>query len=1196
MAGMASGTRKDSDFVHLHVHSEYSMLDGAARVGEMLAEAQRLGQSAMAITDHGYLFGAFDFYSQAKKLGIKPIIGVEAYVTPGTSRFDQTRVRWGEAHQAADDVSARGAYTHLTLLSRTTQGMHNLFRLGSLASLEGQMGKWPRMDRELLETYSEGLIATSGCPSGEVQTRLRLGHYDEAVRAAGELQDVFGKENFFVEVMDHGLEIERRTVKDLLRLAETIGAPLVATNDLHYTRKEDAHAHEVLLAVQSGSTLDEPTYDQGGSRFAFGGDGYYVKSAEEMRRTWAELPEACDNTLLIAERCEVEFPTGANYMPRFPVPEGEDENSWFIKEVERGLQRRYRGNVPDDVRKQAEYETGVIVQLGFSGYFLVVADFIGWARDQGIRVGPGRGSAAGSMASYAMGITELDPLQHGLIFERFLNPERVSWPDVDVDFDERRRGEVIRYVTEKYGDDRVAQIVTYGTIKAKQALKDSSRVLGMPFAMGEKLTKAMPPAVMGKDIPLSGMYDPEHPRYAEAEEFRQVVQADPEAQRVLETARGLENLKRQWGVHAAGVIMSSEPLIDIIPIMKRPQDGAIITQFDYPTSEGLGLIKMDFLGLRNLTILDDALRNITANGKDAIELEDIPLDDKATYELLGRGDTLGVFQLDGGPMRALLRQMRPDNFEDISAVIALYRPGPMGMNSHTNYALRKNGLQPNTPIHPELEEPLAEVLDGTYGLIVYQEQVQKAAQVLAGYSLGQADLLRRAMGKKKKEILDKEFVPFEAGMTERGYSKAAIKAVWDTLVPFAGYAFNKAHSAGYGVVSYWTAYLKANYPTEYMAGLLTSVGDDKDKSALYLNECRRMGITVLPPDVNSSSALFTAVGADIRFGLTAVRNVGANVVDAIVRTREEKGDFTSFTDFLDKVPAVVCNKRTIESLIKAGAFDSLGHARRALLLVHEQAVESVIGVKRKEAEGQFDLFADLGGDDGPGFSVQVPDVPDWDKKQRLQFEREMLGLYVSDHPLSGLEHVLSAAADVSIATLNADEARPDGSTVVVAGLVTSLQRKMSKQGNPWAAVTLEDMEGSVEIMFFGETYLAYSTVLAEDAVIVVRGRVRRRDDAMQLQAMEVSLPDLSAVADAPVVVTLSEARCIPPVVERLREVISTHPGITELHLRVTRPGGRTTVLRAGEALRVERSPSLYGDLKALLGPGCLQSAQTPVGV
>ncbi|GEA88239.1 DNA polymerase III subunit alpha [Cellulomonas cellasea] len=1175
---MASG---GSDFVHLHAHTEFSMLDGAARVEDLFTEAERLGQTAMAITDHGYLFGAFDFWSRAKAHGIKPIIGIEAYLTPGTSRFDQTRVRWGEAHQASDDVSARGAYTHMTILSRTTEGMHNLFRLGSLASLEGQMGKWPRMDRELLSRYSQGLIATTGCPSGEVQTRLRLGQFDEAVRAAGEFQDIFGKEFFYVELMDHGLEIEQRVIKDLRRLAEVIDAPLVATNDLHYTRHEDSHAHEVLLCVQSGSTLADP------DRFKFDTDQFYLWSAEEMRRKWAELPEACDNTLRIAEQCEVEFNTNANYMPNFPVPAGEDEQSWFIKEVESGLQRRYKGAIPDDVRKQADYETGVITQLGFSGYFLVVADFINWAKAQGIRVGPGRGSAAGSMASYAMGITELDPLEHGLIFERFLNPERVSWPDVDVDFDERRRGEVIRYVTEKYGEDRVAQIVTYGTIKAKQALKDASRVLGFPFAMGEKLTKAMPPAVMGKDISLKGIYNPDDPRYAEAEEFRQVVQADPEAQRVLETARGLENLKRQWGVHAAGVIMSSEPLLDIIPIMRRPQDGAIITQFDQPSSEALGLIKMDFLGLRNLTILDDALENIEMNGKDPILIEEVALDDPPTYELLGRGDTLGVFQLDGGPMRSLLRQMRPDNFEDISAVIALYRPGPMGMNSHINYALRKNGLQQIEPIHPELAEPLEEVVGITHGLIVYQEQVQRAAQKLAGYTLGQADLLRRAMGKKKKEVLDKEFIPFQAGCRERGYSDKAIQAVWDVLVPFAGYAFNKAHSAAYGVVSYWTAFLKANYPTEYMAALLTSVRDDKDKSALYLGECRRMGITVLPPDVNSSSANFTAVGVDIRFGLTAVRNVGANVVDAIVRTREEKGAFTSFTDFLDKVPAVVCNKRTIESLIKAGAFDSLGHARRALLLVHEQAVDSVIGVKRKEAEGQFDLFADLGGDDeGPGFSVVIPDLPDWDKKQRLQFEREMLGLYVSDHPLSGLEHVLAAAADVAIATLNADEARPDGSTVVVAGLITSLQRKMSKQGNPWAAVTLEDMEGAVEIMFFGETYLAYSTALAEDAVVVVRGRVRRRDETMQLQAMEVSIPDVSAAADSPVVLTLPVSRCTAPVVERLREVLSTHPGVTEVHLRLTSPG-RATVMRLDEGLRVERSPSLFGDLKALLGPSCL---------
>ncbi|GII99481.1 DNA polymerase III alpha subunit [Sediminihabitans luteus] len=1180
---MPSATSSSTDdFVHLHVHTEYSMLDGAARLGDLFAETSRLGQKAIGTTDHGYVFGAFEFWSKATAANIKPIIGVEAYITPGTSRHDQTRVRFGDKGQESDDVSARGAYTHMTMWARNNTGLQNLFRASSLASLEGQMGKWPRMDRDLLETYSEGMIASSGCPSGEIQTRLRLGQWDEAVRVAGELQDVFGKENFYIELMDHGLDIETRVIKDLLRLSETVGAPLVATNDLHYVTREDAASQEALLCINSGSTLADP------DRFKFDGDGYYVKSAAEMRRTWAELPEACDNTLLIAEQCEVSFNTKANYMPNFPCPPGEDETSWFVKEIENGLRRRYPNGYSPEVRKQADYETEVIIQMGFPGYFLVVADFINWAKAQGIRVGPGRGSAAGSMASYLMGITELDPLEHGLIFERFLNPERVSMPDVDVDFDERRRSEVIRYVTEKYGDDRVAQIVTYGTIKAKQALKDSSRLLGFPFAMGEKLTKAMPPAVMGKDISLGGIFDEKDPRYAEAGEFRAVHQADPEAQRVVELARGIEGLKRQWGVHAAGVIMSSHPLIDIIPIMRRPQDGAVITQFDYPTCEGLGLIKMDFLGLRNLTILDDALENIVMNGKDPVEIETLTLDDPATYALLSRGDTLGVFQLDGGPMRALLRQMRPDNFEDVSAVIALYRPGPMGMNSHTNYALRKNGLQEVTPIHPELAEPLSVILDETHGLIVYQEQVQRAAQILAGYSLGQADLLRRAMGKKKKEILDKEFIPFQAGMRERGYSDAAIQAVWDVLVPFAGYAFNKAHSAGYGLVSYWTAYLKANYPTEYMAGLLTSVRDDKDKSALYLNECRRMHITVLPPDVNSSAANFTAVGSDIRFGLTAVRNVGANVVDAIVATREAKGAFTSFTDFLDKVPAVVCNKRTIESLIKAGAFDSLGHPRRALLVVHEQAVDSVIGVKRKEAEGQFDLFADLGAeaDDAMTFSVDVPQIPDWDKKQRLAFEREMLGLYVSDHPLSGLEHVLSRAADTSVATLMADEDRQDGSTVTIAGLVTSLQRKMSKNGNPWAAVTIEDLEGAVEVMFFGETYLAYSTILAEDQVVVLRGRVRRRDDTMQLQAMEVSLPDVSNVAETPVSVTLAASRCTQPLVERLREILSTHPGVTDVQLRLQQPG-RTTVVQLEPALRVEKSPALFGDLKALLGPSCL---------
>ncbi|HEY5822289.1 MAG TPA: DNA polymerase III subunit alpha, partial [Propionibacteriaceae bacterium] len=774
-------------FVHLHVHSEYSMLDGAARVGDLFAGCAEMEMPAIAVTDHGNLFGAYEFYKQSKPSGVKPIIGIEAYVTPKTHRSERKRVRWGDG--GGDDVSGGGAFTHMTLWSENNEGMHNLFRLGSLASLEGYFYK-PRMDRELLQTYAKGLIATTGCPSGEVQTYLRLGKYADALASAAEFKDLFGAENYFVELMDHGLSIENRVRQDLLRIAKDLQLPLVATNDLHYAKAADAKAHEVLLCVQSGSTMADE------KRFKFDGDTYYLKSPAEMRSLFSELPEACDNTLAIAERCNITFTEGnGTFMPRYPCPPGENEDSWFVKEVETGLRRRFPSGVPDAVRKQADFETQVIIAMGFPGYFLVVADFINWAKENGIRVGPGRGSGAGSMAAYAMRITDLDPLQHGLIFERFLNPDRVSMPDFDIDFDERRRGEVIRYVTDKYGEDRVSQIVTYGTIKAKQAVKDASRVLGSPFGMGERLTKAMPPPVMGKDVPLGKIFDSTHGRYGEGGEFRALYDSDHEVQKVVDTAKDLEGLKRQWGVHAAGVIMSSEPLIDIIPIMRREQDGAIITQFDYPTCESLGLIKMDFLGLRNLTVLDDAVGNIKLNRGFELVLEDLELDDVPAYALLGRGDTLGVFQLDGGPMRSLLRLMRPDNFEDISAVLALYRPGPMGVDSHTNYALRKNGRQEVKPIHPELEEPLSEILGTTHGLIVYQEQVMATAQKVAGYTLGQADLLRRAMGKKKKEILDAEYKPFSAGMAANGYSAEATKALWDVLVPFSDYAFNKAHTA-----------------------------------------------------------------------------------------------------------------------------------------------------------------------------------------------------------------------------------------------------------------------------------------------------------------------------------------------------------------------------------------------------------------
>jgi DNA polymerase-3 subunit alpha len=1162
-----------SSFAHLHVHTEYSMLDGAARVADLVAEVARQEMPAIAMTDHGNVFGAFDFYKQAKKVGVKPIIGIEAYVAP-ESRFEKKRVKWADGGE--DDVSGGGAYTHMTILAENNEGLSNLFRLSSLASLEGYYYK-PRMDRELLTQYSKGLIATTGCPGGEIQTRLRMGAFKEAMAAASDYRDIFGRENFFLEIMDHGIDIESRVKADLLKLGKELGLPLLATNDLHYTFHEDARSHEALLCVQSGSTLADP------KRFKFDNDEFYLKTPAQMRELFKEIPESCDNTLLIAERCNVTLREGENLLPRFEVPAGESEDSWLIKESERGLLERMGARVTDEHRSRLKYELDVMIKMGFPGYFLVVADLVTHAKKVGIRVGPGRGSAAGSLVAYALGITGLDPLEHGLLFERFLNPERISMPDIDLDFDERRRSEMIRYATTKYGEDRVAQIITYGTIKSKQAIKDSTRVLGYPYAIGEKLTKALPPSVMGKDISLAGVFDPSNDRYSEAGEFRNLYESDPDSKTVIDTAMGLEGLKRQWGVHAAGVILSREPLLDVIPIHRREADGSIITQFDMGACEATGLLKMDFLGLRNLSVLDDALLNIKANKGVDVVLEDLTLDDKKTFELLSRGDTLGVFQLDGGPMRALLRSMSPDSFQDISAVIALYRPGPMGENAHNNYADRKNKRKPVEPIHAELSEVLDEILGDTYGLIVYQEQVMAIAQKVAGFSLGRADLLRKAMGKKNKEILDKEYVPFEAGMKSNGFGNAAIKRLWDVLIPFSDYAFNRAHSAGYGVVSYWTAYLKANYPTEYMAALLTSVRDDKDKSALYLSECRRMGIQVLPPDVNESDAEYTPRGTDIRFGLAAIRNVGEGVVASIKSGRDAKGRYQSFGDFLAKVDAQVCNKKTIESLIKAGAFDSLGHTRKGLMAVYLEAIDSVIETKRAEAIGQFDLF---GGESATSVSNVALDIPEgeWEKAMLLSYEREMLGLYVSDHPLLGVEHVLRAGTDMSISELLDDGGHHD-QIVTIGGLITSVTRKVTRQGASWAVVTIEDLEGSLEALFFSNTYNQYALTLTEDRIVLIRGRVDKREDQVRFTALEMKSADVSAAPTGPLVITLPINQCTPPVVDRMKEILRSHPGKREVHLHLDENGMRTVMKL--ETL-ITSSPSLSADLKSILGPNCLQ--------
>jgi DNA polymerase III subunit alpha len=1191
-------------FVHLHVHTEYSMLDGAAKISKLAARAAELGMPAVAMTDHGNMFGAYEFQKVVTGAGLKPVIGIEAYIAP-QSRHHKQPVFWGtpdqkktnEATGLGGDISASGSYLHKTLLAVNAQGLRNLFRISSLASLEGHYRKWPRMDDELLEQYRDGIIATTGCPSGAIQTRLRLGQYEDALKTAAKYQDIFGKENYFLEIMEHGgIPIETSVRADLLRIAGHLGIPPLVTNDSHYVTEDQADAHDALLCVGTNSQMDDP------DRFKFSGRGYYIRTADEMRAldasdVWAD---GCRNTLLIAERVEsyAEVFKHRDLSAKFPVPDGETEMSWLRKETLAGAVRRYGDPVPAHVMERIEYELRVIEEMGFPGYFLVVADICKYARDNGIWVGPGRGSATGSMVAYVTGITELDPIEHSLIFERFLNPERISMPDVDLDFDERRRGDMIRYVTQKYGEDNVSLIITYMTIKSKAAVKDAGRILGYPFGLGEKITKAFPPAVQGKEIPLAAIHDKDNSRYAEAGELRVMYGEDPDVRKVIDTARGIEGLIRGTGVHAAGVILSSEPLIDVMPIHQRPDDGARITGFNGPDCESMGSLKMDFLGLRNLTVIGDAIENIKANRGIDLDMLTVGLDDTAAYELLAAGKTLGVFQLDSSMMRDLTKLMAPTRFEDVSAVLALGRPGPMEAKSHINYALRKSGQQKAAPVHPELAEALEPILGETHHLVVYQEQVMAIAQKLAGYTLGGADILRRAMGKKKKEEMDKQWALFSSGMKDNGYSAEATQAVWDVLLPFAAYGFNKSHTAGYGLVAYWTAYLKANYPAEYMAALLTSVGTNKDKMAVYLAESRRMGVKVLPPDVNESQLRFAAVGDDIRFGLGAIRNIGENVVDGIIRARQEQGRYTSFHDFLRKVPLVVCNKRVIESLIKAGALDGLGHPRQGMALIHDQAVDSVIEVKRNEAMGQDSLFDALDvAADSPArdaLEVVVPDS-EWDQSVMLGFEREMLGLYVSSHPLDGLEALLERSRDHGIADL-LDGAGGNG-TVKIAGIVTSVTKKVTKKGDLWALVGLEDHDAAIEVACFPQTYQLYSPVLNQDAVLAITGRVRTSETSegsttVSFSAENIEIIDVTAAQAAaglvqPVVLHVRTEKVTPDLATELRQILQAHPGSSPVHMRMASSGGNGVLVNL-TLFQVDPSSEFKSEIKSLLGPAALR--------
>ena len=1148
-------------FVHLHVHTEYSMLDGASRVDGLMARAAELEMPALAITDHGVMFGAIDFFQAGRKHGVKPIIGTELYVAPG-SRFTKGNRRQGDE-----------PYYHLTLLAENETGYRNLMKLVSRAYLEGYWYK-PRADRELLAEHAEGLIALSGCLGAEVNQQLLAGKRDAAVEAAAFYREVFGERNYFIELQDHDIPEQHATNGELIAIAKELSLPLVVTNDSHYTNQGDAEAHDVLLCIQTGSQLSDP------DRFKFKGDQFYVKSAAEMRALFPDHPETWQNTLEIGERCNVELEFGKHHLPRFPVPEGTTETQALRDKVYEGAARRYGTPLRDDVRDRLEMELGVIEQMGFPAYFLIVADLCDYARESRIRLGPGRGSAAGCAVAYCTGITDLDPIEHGLIFERFLNPERISMPDIDLDFDERRRGEMIRYARERYGDDRVAQIVTFSTIKAKAAIKDAARVLGYPYGFGDRLTKMMPPPVMGKDFPL------EEARKMSGE-LRAAWETEPDAKKVLDTALSLEGLRRQHSIHAAGVVISGEPITDHCPVLRVEADGEIVTQYDGIKVEEIGLLKMDFLGLRNLTVISDALLHIQATTGNSIVIEDLPLDDPKTYAMLAEGDTDGVFQLDSPGMKALVRLLKPDRFDDIVALLALYRPGPMSANLHTAYAERKHGRQKVDYPHPDLTE----VLEPTYGLLVYQEQVLEIAKRIAGFSLGEADMLRRAIGKKKKKEMEAQKSKFLDGCVAKGYPAQLGKDLWDHIAGFADYAFNKSHSAGYGLVSYQTAWLKANYPVEYMAALLTSVKNNKDRLPLYLHSCRTMGLTVLPPDVNTSELDFApaplsadGTGVAIRFGMSAVRQVGEAVVEAILEARRKHGTFTDFADFCEKVDAGCLNKRTLEALIKAGAFESLStperpHPRKGLLLSFEAIVEQALARKRAEAEGQFSLF-DSGGEDTPPELLETVTIPavEFDRKEKLAAEREMLGLYVSDHPLMGLERLLRDVSDGSIPTLLAGTAP----VVTAAGILTSKAKKFTKKGEPYVTGTLEDLEGGVEVMFFPQVFQQAGDLLAEDAILCVRGRLDNGDPP-KIIAMEVTEPDLSDATGAPVTLTLAPQQCTPTVVDRLKAVLAEHPGVVPVHLALRNGAKRTTRLRLGDGMCVTRTPGLYAELKSILG-------------
>lgn len=1062
-------------FTHLHVHTEYSLLDGAARIDKVVKRAAELGMTSLAITDHGVMYGVIDFYKACHKVGIKPIIGCEVYVAPHGRK---------ERIPGRDDKNR-----HLVLLAENEEGYHNIVRLVTLAQVEGFYYK-PRVDKTLLKQYSRGIIALSACLAGEVSEYLLGNQFESACQSALEYQEIFGKGNFYLEIQDHGIEEQRRVNAGMFKVHEETGIPLVATNDVHYVKREDAFVQDVLLCIQTGKNLTDA------SRMSFSSQEFFLKSEAEMKLLFGEHPEALENTTRIAQRCQVDFTFGNNYLPVFQVPEGYTLDTYLRQECLEAFPKYYPGKT-EEQKARLEYELGVISQTGFSGYFLIVADFCQYARTHGVEVGPGRGSAAASMVAYLLEITSVEPLQHDLLFERFLNPERISMPDIDIDFDPEGREHVIHYVTEKYGADKVCQIITFGTMAAKAAIRDVGRVLALPLARVDKVAKAIP-----SDIGMTL-----EKALAASPDLVKMVAEDPEIKRLYELAQAVEGMPRHVSTHAAGVVIAKDQLMSYLPLQKTSDGSFLMTQFPMKTVEEIGLLKMDFLGLRNLTILQVARRLIEETHGVALVLRNLPLDDEATYELLSSGNSTGVFQLESGGMRSVLKELKPTCFEDIIAVLALYRPGPM--DQIPEFIKRKHGAK-ITYLHPKLEP----ILRSTYGIIVYQEQVMQIARNLAGYSLGRADLLRRAMGKKKKEIMEEERQNFVYGLQDDdgewvisgalrlGLTEKDAGEIFDLMAKFAEYGFNKGHATAYSVISYQTAYLKAHYPQEFTAALLSTVMNSSDKVSFYIQDAKSLGIQVLPPDVQKSGVDFTIEGDGIRFGLGAVRNVGANVVEKIIQARQE-GPFTSLYDFCIRVDSKVLNKRVLESLLRAGAFSSLCGRAQGLLAL-DRVLEMALQRQKDRESGQISLF-DLA--DSVDEGVTLPEVPEFPEREVLNMEKEYLGLYLSGHPLSSVQDKLKTAISSDIMTCLEFE---EDKRVILGGLVTGCRTTVTKKGEMMASFVLEDLTSTIEVLVFPRVF-AQMSGLGNDQILIIEGKFNVREDEKKLFAEKIydleHLPD-----------------------------------------------------------------------------------------